>query len=95
MISRDRVPSGLWTLIPLLDEWAIADDLNRSMKIEEASTEQLRELVRQVDSVDQAALYNWLAGPEAKSAAPTAEYLAFTCLTMAADEARVTLKQGG
>jgi hypothetical protein len=95
MISPGRVPSELRTLVPLLGEWAIADDLDRSMKIEEASTEQLRELVRQVDSVDQAALYDWLAGPEATSAAPTAEYLAFTCLTMAADEARVTLKQGG
>jgi hypothetical protein len=31
----------------------------------------------------------WLVGPEADSEQPTAEYAAFTCLTMAYDLARV------
>lgn len=92
MIDPGRLPLELQTLLPLLDEWAIADDMDRSLKVEHASPYELRDLVARVDAVDQDTLYGWLAGPEAQSSRPSAEYLAITCLTMAADEARVTLK---
>ena len=92
MIDRSRVPAQLHLLIPLLEEWAIADDMDRSLKVEDATTEDLQDLITHVDTADQDALYGWLSGPESRDANPSAEYIAFTCLTMAADEARVTLR---
>lgn len=89
MTDRNRVPRQLYSLIPLLDEWAIADDLDRSLKVQDATTEQLQDLITQVDTADQEMLYGWLSGPESRDPVPSAEYMAFTCLTMAADEARV------
>ena len=92
MTDRSRVPTQLRSLIPLLHEWAIMDDVDRSLKVEDATTEKLQDLVDRVDAADQDVLYGWLSGPEARSLEPSAEYMAFTSLTMAADEARVTLR---
>lgn len=92
MTERRRVPTQLHSLIPLLDEWAIVDDLDRSLKVQDATTEQLQTLVTAVNTADQEVLYGWLSGPESREPVPSAEYVAFTCLTMAADEARVTLR---
>ena len=92
MTDRSHVPSPLHSLIPLLDEWAVTDDLDRSQKVEDATIEQLQDLVIRVDAADQDTLYGWLSGPESRDPVPSAEYTAFTCLTMAADEARVTLR---
>lgn len=93
MMDASRIPSELQPLVRLLDDWAISDDMDRSLKIENADKEELKALVAAVDAVDSSALYEWLAGPEASSSTPSPAYLAMTCLTMAADEARVTLQQ--
>lgn len=92
-MDERRIPEELRTLMPLLDEWAIGDDMDRSLKVEQAPREELERLVAAVDGANQEVLYGWLSGAEATSPAPTPEYVAFTCLTMAADEARVTLQQ--
>lgn len=89
-----RLPSQLGSLVPLLSRWAIGDDMIRSREVEKASRHDLEALVAAVDSVDQDVLYGWLAGPEANSPTPSAGYVAVTCLTMAADEARISLRQG-
>jgi len=94
MIDATRIPRELQSLVANLDEWAISDDMDRSLKVENASDEELLALVAAVDAVDPTVLYGWLTGPEATSSTPSPEYLAVTCLTMAADEARVTLQQG-
>ena len=49
-------------------------------------------MVAAVDAIPEDDLYGWLAGDESMAAHPSAEYLAVTCLTMAADEARPRLR---
>jgi hypothetical protein len=95
MTDRRHVPTQLHSLIPLLDDWAITDDIDRSLKVENAATKELQNLVNRVDAADQGVLYEWLSGPESRNQSPSAEYEAFTCLTMAADEARVLLRSRG
>jgi hypothetical protein len=48
-------------------------------------------MVAAVDATPDADLYGWLAGSESRSAQPSPEYIAVTCLTMAADQARLRL----
>jgi len=38
-------------------------------------------------------LFAWLSGPEADAQRPSREYVAITCLTMAADHARLRLRE--
>jgi hypothetical protein len=94
-LRADCVPLGVEVLFPLANEWGLSDDADRSIRIESANVDDLRRLVEGVDSVDEAVLYGWLSGPESLLANPPVEYLAITCLTMAADEARATLGQLG
>jgi hypothetical protein len=46
-----------------------------------------------VDATPHDELYDWLSGSESQESDPSSEYIAITCLTMAADEARVRLRQ--
>src|SRR5688572_27037528 len=87
-LDPSRVPEQFRQWIPLAEHWGIGDDLIRDDCVRKASTEQLRELSAFGDVYD-AVLTEWLAGPEAHSPRPTAEYVAFTCLGMAWDLARV------
>jgi hypothetical protein len=77
--------------LPLAEVWGLGDDIERSLMVERASTDQLQAMVAAVNAVPEDDLYGWLSGPESHSPAPSAEYVAITCLTMAADEARVLL----
>lgn len=62
------------------------------MKIEEARRDELQALVDAVMAMPDDSMFDWLGGPESYSQNPTVEYVAFTCLTMAYDSARVMLK---
>ena len=88
-LSPTNVPAGVEVLLPIAARWGISDDVLRAEQVDAANRSELKALVEAVDSVDDDALYGWLEGPESQSAAPSAEYLAVTCLTMAADLARL------
>jgi hypothetical protein len=91
-LRPDAVPSAVRSLLPLACRWGISDDGYRYSAVNEADVETLAALVAAVDAVDEAALQNWLTGPEASSRRPSAEYVAVTALTMAADQARLHLR---
>ena len=85
----EAVPPAVRSLLPLARRWGISDDGYRDAAVAGADAETLAALVAAVDAIGDAALYGWLAGPEASSARPSAEYVAVTALTMAADQARL------
>ncbi len=93
MLTPEAVPPGVEVLLPLAAIWGIGDDVDRSLAIEQADSDQLRRLIDALDAVDDRVLYGWLAGTDATSRTPSPEYVAITNLTMAADEARVRLTQ--
>jgi len=83
------MPDEVRSLLPLARVWGIPDDIDRSMKIEGAPIQDLRELVEQVAAAGPS-VYAWL---DAAGADPSdRDYIAVTSLTMAADEARVVLR---
>jgi hypothetical protein len=85
------VPTALRGLIPLAVRWGIGDDYERTESVKTASTAELRALVQAIDRSDPLVWDEWLIGPAASSPDPSAEYLAFTCLLMAVDQARLEL----
>ena len=91
-LSPGPVPPPVRSLLPLARRWGINDDGYRADALAQADTKTLDALVAAVDAIDDTALYDWLAGPEADSGHPSAEYLAVTALIMAADQARLRLK---
>ena len=82
------VPESCRPLVPLAEMWGIGDDLTCEDFLCKAPKEAIRELKDSVRAFEDA-LDEWLAGPKASSAQPSAEYLAFTCMRVAADEATV------
>jgi hypothetical protein len=83
-LDPEKVPVALRHLIPLAEQFGISDDLIREDVIEKtppAEREALRKMVAPLDD----AFDQWLAGPEADGPEFSAEYIAFTCLRMAAD----------
>ena len=87
------IPDSVRPLLPLAEVWGIGDDTERWMLVKAASPKELRAMIAAVDSVPDDDLYGWLSGPESYSPAPSSEYLAITCLTMAADHGRVLLRK--
>lgn len=90
MVSLDpsHVPLSLHWVIPLAEKWGLSDDVARAERVDQARTDELRELLELFDTVDADTLYGWLAGAQSYSLSPTDEYVAFSALTMAADYAR-------
>jgi hypothetical protein len=76
-------------LLTLAEQWGLADDVERSMKLESASPTELRALVEQVASAGNP-LHGWLTASSDSPSDP--RYIALTALTMAADEAQVILR---
>ncbi len=81
-LDAARVPPELRDLIPYAEVWGVGDDLAREALVEAAPAQARTDLVEIVRGRGEA-LDRWLAGPEADSRRPTAEYLAFTHLRMA------------
>lgn len=90
-LNPQRVPEPCRVLLPLAERWGICDDYEREALVSAASVQELASLVGAVDAVRDEDLYGWLAGPESRSEQATEEYVAITCLTMAADSARLKL----
>jgi len=91
-LDSSRVPAQFRQWISLAERWGIGDDLIREDCVHKATAEELRELLAFGDAYD-TVLTEWLAGSEADSPQPTQEYIAFTCLGMAWDLARVLAKK--
>ena len=92
-LNPNNVSAALIPLLPLAEKWGIGDDFERENAIRNASREELEALVHSIDDVSDDDLFGWLSGPESYSSNPTPEYLAFSCLTMAIDSAKVKLKK--
>lgn len=88
-----NVPPPLARLLPIAEIWGIGDDVEREAVVESASAEDLRQVVEAVDQAEDLGLYDWLSGDESYADEPSDEYVAITCLTMAADSARLRLRR--
>lgn len=92
-LDPTRVPPAARPLLSLAGQWNIGDDFEREQAVNRATDLELRALVDAVDAVPDEELYEWLAGDESHSERPSAEYLAVTVITMAADSARHRLRR--
>jgi len=82
-LDRSAVPEPLRALVRLAERWGIGDDYDRSLAVENASPDERQVLIEAAAAAPKA-LWTWLErGPQ------TPEWAAFTCMTQAADEARV------
>jgi hypothetical protein len=84
-LNPAKVPPSLRHLIPLAEKFGISDDLIRADVLVKTPADELDALRRIVAHHDPE-FDGWLAGPEADGPTFTDEYIAFTCLRMAADE---------
>ena len=94
-LDPGRVPTAVRPLLPLARRWGISDDGYRADAVRTATRAELASLVDVVDGSSGPDLDAWLIGPEATSDAPSHEYVAITCLTMAADHAGIHLERLG
>jgi len=82
--SQAEVPSNLWPLLPYAQIWGISDDWARESLVRRtppALVENLKQVVTLYDDL----LDDWLAGSEASSLTPSDSYVAFSAMRMAAD----------
>ena len=84
VLDKQKIPAALWPLIPYAAFWGVSNDLDRENLVEKAPREILDNLVGVVRAFDDE-LDHWLAGAEAEIANPSAEYVAFSAMRMAAD----------
>ena len=94
-LNHENIPQAVSTLLPIVLRWGINDDYTREKEINSASTEDLLNLVKSLESIDYNILYEWLEGPESFKSSPSIEYVAFTNYTMAIDSAKIKLKKRG
>src|SRR5215471_1529005 len=83
-LDPERVPAKLRHLIPYAELWGVGDDLIREDMIERARPEAIKELKEAVDACEDL-LDDWLGGPESYDPNPSEEYIAFSCMRMAAE----------
>lgn len=93
-LDSSLVPAPFRQWIPLAERWGIADDLIREDCVYKAAPDELRELLAFADAYEDV-LTEWLAGPAAGSPPFSDEYVAFSCLGMACDLARVLTAKSG
>ena len=93
-MNASNVPSSLVPLLPLAEVWGLGDDIEREALVERAPVDELRQMIAAVDDAEDAGLYDWLSGDESYADPPSTEYVAITCLTMAADSGRLRLSRG-
>jgi hypothetical protein len=83
-LNPQHVPEALRVLIPLAEKWGISDDILRLDAVDRAPPAEVADLKKIIAQYDD--LFDeWLAGPEARNPKPSAEYLAFSNMRMAAD----------
>lgn len=79
-----KVPKPLRPLIPFAECFGVSDDLMRADLIAKLPTDTLDDLRKAIEPFDDL-LDDWLAGPAAHCPPLSPEYIAFTCMRMAAD----------
>ena len=84
LLRPENVPESLRPLIPLAEMFEISDDLIRQDLVQKTGAIELHKLRRRVSEFDDL-LDEWLAGPAANGPKFSDEYIAFTCMRMAAD----------
>lgn len=84
ILNPEKIPSELRLLIPLAEQFGIADDLIRAEVVSRTPEHELAAMRRAVEEQSDA-FDNWLAGPEAGGPEFSDEYIAFSALRMAAD----------
>lgn len=87
----DGVPDAGRSLLPLVKRWGLQDDYERETAVGDASSAELSELVSAVDELEDE-FWDWLVGPESSSTTPSDTYVVLTCVTMAADSARIEIQ---
>lgn len=83
-LDPNKVPGNLVPYLPYAALWGVTDDLEREQRVENAPAEAKQDLVKTVQLIDDL-LDDWLAGDEANANTPSAEYVAFSAMRMAAD----------
>jgi hypothetical protein len=84
ILNPEKVPPELRSLIPLAEQFGIADDLIREDVVSRTPADELVAMRRAVEEQGDA-FDHWLAGPEAEGPEFSDEYIAFSVLRMAAD----------
>src|SRR5262249_29469783 len=83
-LDAAKVPPALRHLIPLAEHFGVSDDLIRQDIVAKTPASELTSMraavAQHADAFDE-----WLAGPVAGGPKFSAEYIAFSCLRMAAD----------
>ena len=83
-LDPSAVPPALRHLIPLAEQFGVSDDLIREDIVAKTPAAELA-LMRAAVEAQPDAFDDWLAGPEADGPGFSPEYIAFSCLRMAAD----------
>jgi hypothetical protein len=83
-LNPANVPPALWLLIPLAERFGVGDDLIRADLVAKTPATDLAAMRAAVEAHG-AAFDEWLAGPAAVGPDFLPEYVAFSCLRMAAD----------
>ncbi|MCB9450065.1 MAG: hypothetical protein H6672_01430 [Anaerolineaceae bacterium] len=92
-IDPEKVPEKFRILIPMAERWGVSEDGLRYCILRRASDKELEDLISRARSYITALLDEWLAGPEAEGPDFSKEYIAFTCMHLAADEANIILRK--
>ncbi len=83
-LDPNAVPPALRHLISLAEQFGVSDDLIRADIVAKTSAAKVAAMQAAVAASDDA-FDDWLAGATAKGPTFSPEYLAFSCLRMAAD----------
>ncbi len=83
-LNPARVPESLRHLVALAEKFGIGDDLIRADLLARTPADEL-EAMRAAVGSQWREFNQWLGGPASHEPTPSAEYIAFTCLRMAAD----------
>jgi hypothetical protein len=91
MIIKDRIPSELHPLIPVVKKWGVEDDGYRDEMVFNSTNEELIELINSISLIPIEILDNWLCDPNLV-ANPTEEYIKFSAYFLAYEYARALIE---
>ncbi len=84
ILDPSNVPPALRHLIPLAEHFGVSDDIIRRLVLDKTPADELAAMTEAVIAVrDELDL--WLCGPESYGPDYSEEYIAFSCLNMAAE----------
>ena len=89
-INPQNVPEEFRSLIPYIEQWGISDDGYLDEAIDQASPEELKELITVISEFKVEGFDQWLGNPGTDTY--TKEWVAFVSLINAYDLAKMRLK---